>query len=168
MKNLRTLALGLLLVLLLGNKASAQMEENRTKIEMTLYFGGKTVVTELVSLSTSITRNYDEPAPSLPAKDSLKKEAAPEKPGSAYLTMEIRRISDDLLRIFSKKQNRFDGTITIVDTYGKLPSRTFKFKQAMLATYSEQSAAASYGESYGAGYFSITCPEVTINGIAIE
>ncbi len=168
MKSLRILPLLFLFMSHFGNKAYAQMEESRTKIELTIRSGGKTIVAELTSLSTSINRGYEEPVSPAGAKDSVKKKEDPYKTASAYLNMEVRRINDDLLRLFGNKQNRFDGTITIVDTYGKVPTRTFKFTQAMLSSYSEQNASASMGESYGSGYFSITCSNLTINGITIE
>ena len=47
MKILTTLAFALLLSLTFMNSGYAQGDENRTKLTMTITYGGKTVVTEL-------------------------------------------------------------------------------------------------------------------------
>ena len=168
MKRLSTLIIVFLLALHLGSPVYAQMEESRTKIEMTIVSGGKTVITELSSVSTSLSRSYEETVPASAPKDSVKKDGFLLNAGSVSLNMEVKRVTDDLLKIFGKKKNQFDGTITVVDTYGKIPTRTFKFKGATLLAYSEQVSSVSYGDTYGSAFFSITCSDITINGIAIE
>jgi hypothetical protein len=157
-----------LLLLLIVTNTNAQTEESRTKIQMTVVFGGKNIVTELNGVSTSLSRSYEETPVVAAVKDSLKNTTVGYTPGTFYLTIDAKKISDDLLRVLARKQNRFDGTITIVDTYGKNPTRTIKFKQASLYSYSDQLSAVAYSDSFGAAAISISCREVSINGILIE
>jgi len=157
-----------LFTIIFSQPVFAQGDEGRTKIQMTINYGGKTVVTDLNSIGTSLSRGYEEEQPSVTAKDSVKTKPTGYSPNAFYLTIEAKKISDDLLTVFAKKQNRFDGTITIVDTYGKNPTRTIKFKQASLYTYSDQLSAGPYNEGYGSAGLSFTCKEVSINGILIE
>jgi hypothetical protein len=77
-------------------------------------------------------------------------------------------MNPDLLNIISKRQNRFDGTITITDSYGKNPTKTIKFKGATLYTYSEQLSEIPYSGAYGSCALSITCKELIIDGVNIE
>jgi hypothetical protein len=155
------------LLLFLVTPTHAQTEESHAKIQMTVVVAGKNVVTELNGVSTTLSRNYEETT-IIAAKDTSKSKAPGFYPGTFYLTIDAKKISDDLLRVLAKKQNRFDGTITIVDTYGKNPTRIIRFKQASLSSYSDQMSAGSYGENYGAAAISINCQEVSINGIVIE
>lgn len=104
----------------------------------------------------------------MPAVKDTAKRKLPNYPGAFYLTMDAKKISDDLLKVFAKKQTRFDGTITIVDSYGKNPTRTIKFKQASLYSYSDQMSAPSYADGYGSYAISLYCQEISINGIIIE
>ncbi|WP_374950169.1 type VI secretion system tube protein TssD [Mucilaginibacter sp.] len=160
-----TLALFLIFFLKI---ASAQSDENRTKIQMTVTFGGKSIVTDLNGVSTSLSRTYEEMPAVKGVKDSVKYKAPGYGLSAFYLTLDAKKIGEDLLRVFAKKQNKFDGTITVIDTYGKYPTRTIKFKQASLYSYSDQLSAGSYSESYGSAAISISCQEVSINGIVIE
>ena len=168
MKRLLLSALTCSVLLTSGQAAFAQTESNRTNINLTISYGGKTITTELTNLSFSLGRYGDEADATLKGRDTAKKPAVLYKSTSAILSMEVKRVSDDMLRVFSKKQNRFDGTISIVDNFGKLPTRTIKFKQASLSSYSDQYSAASYGEYYGASSISINCSELSINGITVE
>jgi hypothetical protein len=157
-----------LLSLLLVTRVAAQSEESRTKIQMTVTVNGKSIVTDLNGVSTSLSRNYEDVTVTKAATDSLKTKLPSYYSGGFYLTLDAKKISDDMLRVFAKKQNKFDGTITMVDTYGKLPTRTILFKQASLYSYSDQMSASSYVEAYGSTAISITCQQVSINGVAFE
>jgi hypothetical protein len=157
-----------LLLIFFVTHAHAQTEENRTKIQMTVTFGGKSIVTDLNGVNISLSRNYEEPPITKAAKDSIKSKVPSYYLGGFYLTLDAKKISDDMLRVFAKKLNRFDGTITMVDTYGKNPTRIIKFKQAGLYSYSDQLSAGSYSETYGSAAISISCQEVSINGVLIE
>ncbi|WP_345953975.1 type VI secretion system tube protein TssD [Mucilaginibacter sp. PAMB04168] len=156
-----------LLLLFFATHTRAQTEEGRTQIQMTIVVAGKNIVTDLNGISTSLSRNYEE-TPGIAAKDTSKSKFPGYYSGGFYLTLDAKKISDDLLRVLAKKRNRFDGTITIVDTYGKKPTRTIRFKQASLYSYSDQMSASGYNDTYGAAAISISCQEVSINGIVIE
>ena len=168
MKKIFAFTFSLIILSSLLAKTFAQSEDNRTKIQMTITFGGKNIVADLNGVSTSLSRSYED-APVVEAvKDTLKSKTPAYNPGALYLTIDAKKISDELLKVFARKKNRFDGLITIVDTYGKNPTRTIKFKNASLYSYSDQVSAGAYSESYGASAISISCPEVSINGITIE
>ncbi|WP_345949271.1 type VI secretion system tube protein TssD [Mucilaginibacter sp. PAMB04274] len=115
-----------------------------------------------------MSRSYDETPVTAAAKDTLKNRSLAYYPGALYLTVDAKKVSDEMLKVFAKKQNRFDGLITIVDTYGKNPTRTIKFKKASLYSYSDQLSAGSYSETYGTAAISFSCQEVSINGVIIE
>ncbi|TDO21290.1 type VI secretion system tube protein TssD [Pedobacter duraquae] len=168
MKKSLALALALILSVSLFNKIYAQSDENRTKLQLTINSGGKTIVTDLNSVSTSLSRSYDEAPVANAVSDTAKNKSAAIYPGGCYLTMDAKKISDDLLKVFSKKQTRFDGTITIVDTYGKNPTRTIKFTNASLYSFGDQFSTNSYNEAYGATSIAIMCKEISINGVVIE
>lgn len=103
-------------------------------------------------------------------KDSAagKSKTADDKRSSFYLTMVVKKVSPDLLRAFAKRDNRFDGTITISDTYGKNPDKTIAFKSGTMEGYSDQFSGADYSDSYYGTNVSITCKSMTINGVEIE
>lgn len=154
----------------LGNAALAQTEPNRFKIDLEIEYSGKKLVTALGSANLSLSR-YEEPKPeSETASDTSKQVAANSGSyaSSFYLNMDTKSVSDDMLRVISKKSFRFSGIITIKDTYGKLGDRTIKFAQASVTNFSDQYAAVSYGDYLSNFVFTITCKEISINGIPIE
>jgi hypothetical protein len=167
MKKLLAITTVLLMSLSLAQTTLAQSDENRNKIQMTVSYGGKDIVTDLNSVSTSLSR-YDEAPGSSAVKDSIKAKAPGYYSAAFYLTIDAKKVSDELLKVFSKKLSKFDGTITLVDTYGKNPTRTIKFKKGSLYSYSEQMSSASYSDAYGSTAISISCEEVSINGVPIE
>ena len=168
MKNKLTFAFFFALLLLVCSATYAQSEDSRTQLKLSISYGGKTIVTDLNSVSTSFSRVYDEVKPNNTATDSVKNKMPNLYSSGFYMTIDVKKISDELLKVFAKKQAKFDGTITIVDTFGKNPSKTIKFKQASVYSYSDQFSSASYGDAYGATALSILCGEVSINGILIE
>lgn len=158
------------ILVMVGHVALAQSEPNRFKIDLTIDYSGKKIVTTLGSVNVSLNR-YDEHKPeSVTTSDTTKKVTAnlPSYASSFYLNMDTKFVSDDMLRVISKKSTRFNGIITIKDTYGKLPGRTIQFAQASISNFSDQYSAESYGDNLGNFVFSITCKEVSINGIPIE
>jgi hypothetical protein len=157
-----------LFLLLFATGVFAQADENRTKLQMSISFNGKSIVTDLNGVSTSLSRIYEETPAIKAARDSLKTQLPGAYLKTFYFTIDAKKISDDLLRVFAVKQNKFDGTITMVDTFGKNPTRTIKFKQASLYSYSDQMSSTSYNDNYGSASISISCQEVSINGIVIE
>lgn len=171
MKKQLTFTLALFLFILATSKIYAQSDEQRNKIQLLVNYNGKAIKTDLNSLSTSISRYPDEESP----LSKLTADTSKNKPKIAaglnstfYLTMDAKKIDTELLKVFAKRQTRFDGSITITDTYGKNPPTVIKFKQAALYSYSDQFSAASYGETYGSAAISITCKELAINDIIIE
>lgn len=153
-----------------GNVALAQSDPHRFKIDLAIEYAGKKLVTTLGSVNLSLSR-YDEHKPeSEPARDTSKKVIANSAGyrSSFYLNVDTRLVSDDMLHVISKKDTRFSGIITIKDTYGKLPGRTIRFAQASVSNFSDQYSTASYGDYLGNFVFSITCKEISINGIPIE
>jgi len=167
MKNVFILTLSLL-SLVFGTNTYAQSEESRTKIQMTINFKAKIIVTELNGLSFSLARNPDEIPAGKTSKDSLASKTYGYSQSSIYLTLDTKKISDELLSVFAKKQATFDGSITIVDTFGKNLTKTIKFKQASLYSYSDQVSTTAYSETYGAASLSFNAKEISINGITLE
>jgi hypothetical protein len=153
-------------------KAKAQSEERRNTIQMTITFGGKTIITDLNTVSTSISRYNDEELPDVKsaAQDTGKPNIAPTGQSSSFsLGMEVRRINSELLKVLAKRQNHFDGTITITDTYGKNPTKIIKFRSAGLSNYSDQYSAVTYtADAYANCSLSINCKELSIDGVSIE
>lgn len=141
---------------------------------MEISFNGKKVSTELSGLSTSISRYAEETIKTVPGNpnDSVKvKSTLPTSPysgGSVYISIDAKNISNELLQILAKKSNAFDGIVTIVDSYNKLPTKTVSFTKATLYSYSDQVSAGYYGDSYGAVSISLNCKTFSINGILIE
>ena len=160
----------LLMVLALVSVSNVRaQDETRNKLEMSITYGGKTITTTLLSVSTSISRySSDDYAPEV--KDSVtgKNKATDEKRSSVYLSMVVKKVSADLLKLFSKRDTRFDGTITITDSYGKNPQKTIAFKNGLLETYSDQFSGADYNDSYSGSNVSISCKSLTLNGVEIE
>ncbi len=168
MKKLAVLAIAFLLFTAARAPLYAQSDTQRNKLRMTIISGGKTIVTELTTVSTSLSRSYDDFALSTTPKDTAKSQASADKSSVFYLSISVKQVSNDLLRVLAKKQSHFDGTITLVDTYGKNPTRTISFKQAGLYSYSDQFSGDSYNDSYGTAAVSLYCKELSINGIVIE
>ncbi len=168
MKTFASALLCLPLTLLFSGAVHAQ-EEARNKLELSISYGGKTITASLVSASTSLTRYSDDYYPPA-AKDSAmgKSKPADDKRSTFYLTMVVKKVSPDLLRAFAKRDNRFDGIITISDTYGKNPDRTISFKSGAMEGYSDQFSSADYSDAYYGTNVSITCKSMTINGVEIE
>jgi hypothetical protein len=169
MKKLIALSVAFVLLSVAFKKATyAQSDENRIKMQLIINYGDKLISTDLNSVSTSLTRSYDEQATVPAVKDTAKIKVPAGYAGAFYIVVDAKKVSDELLRAFAKKQTRFDGTITIVDSYGKNPPRTIKFKKANLYSFSDQMSSASYGDAYGASSISLNCQEISINGITIE
>lgn len=161
---------------LAAQRSSAQTQEARMKIQLSITAQGKQLTTDLNSISTSVSRYYDElqqqPSTTAKASDSVKNSSNLPKttysPGAFYLNMEIRSMPDELLKVLASKGQTFDGKITITDTYGKTASRTLSFTKASLYSYTDQFASTYYADSYGSASVSFSCKTLSINGIAID
>jgi hypothetical protein len=174
MRNVFTTAV-ILFVLTTFSLSGYAQEESRIKIVLSVNANGKTINTPLNGVSTSVSRYYDEliAAPvAAKAKDTVASKlnvpATGVKAGIFYLNLDAKSVPDDLLRLVAAKNSSFDGTITITDSYGKLPSRTIKFFKAALNSYSDQYSSAYYNDTIGSVALSISCSSLSINGILIE
>lgn len=174
MKNLVTTLLILFSVIILSQKSQAQ-EESRIKIVLSISNNGKAINVPLNSVSTSVSRYYDDVA-TVPAdgksKDSIstKKDVPPVayKAGIFYLNLDAKNLPDEMLKLMAGKKSVFDGTITITDSYGKLPVRTIKFFKASLYSFSDQYSTTYYADSIGNVALSLSCSSLSINGLVIE
>lgn len=129
-----------------------QLDEKRTKVEITVKDGNKTITVPVRTASVSFTRG-------VVSKDPLDKTDN----RSYYLTLDFEKQDTNLLRAFATSKNGLDGQITMVDTFGKLPSRKFEFKGGKLDSLSDQISS-----EYTSSYFSLICNLLIIDGITIE
>jgi len=170
MKNLIKLSV---LFLLFSLPSLLQAQNNdRFKITMTINHGGKNIASQITTVSYGVSR-YNYPAAptatdATTKADSKDKNAAVPERGSYYLSLMVKEVSNDLLKLFSKKDTKFSGTITVVDTYGKNAQKEIKFTSASLESYSDQFNSASYDDGYATASMSFTCNAITINGITME
>jgi hypothetical protein len=171
MKNLLSSSLVILLTLFTVTSVKAQSEE-RNKMVMTINFGGKNIITEISTVSLGITRydGYTAPATESTATtsaDPKTKTATPER-GSYYLAINLKKVDVELLKLMSKKATRFDGTITLTDTYGKNKPREIKFRKAGVDSYSDQFSTISYDDTYGTASLVLSCQGLTVDGVDLE
>ena len=170
MKKLVTSSLLFLLLIAFTKTLKAQTEDNRNKLQMTINYGGKIIISDLSSVSTALSR-YSDYADLKTTKDSVKaniKGTADKQRGVIYLSLGVKKVNPDLLMLFSKRQTRFDGFISITDTFGKNQPIIIKFSQAALESYSDSFSSASYNESYSTSTVSFSCTTLTINGVVLE
>ncbi|MFC4209736.1 hypothetical protein ACFOWA_01000 [Pedobacter lithocola] len=174
MKNLICTLSSFMIVFLFTQKSFAQ-EESRIKINLAVTANGKPINVPLNSVSTSVSRYYDDVITSpvgTKGKDSTStKTELPSsgyKAGIFYLNLDVKNLPDEVLKLIAAKKSSFDGTITITDTFGKLPSKTIKFFKASLYSFSDQYSSSYYGESIGTISISLSCTSLSINGILIE
>ncbi|MBC6113178.1 hypothetical protein H7U22_22425 [Pedobacter sp. CCM 8938] len=136
---------------------------------------GKSITVPLNSVSTSVSRYYDDVV-SVPASKSNKDSIAVKpalvgsayKAGVIYLNLDVKNLPDEMLKLMAGRKSIFDGTITITDSYGKLPTRTIKFFKASLYSFSDQYSSAYYADSIGNVAVSLSCSSLSINGVLIE
>jgi len=152
--NKKILSTTLLIFCFLTQITYGQLEEKRTKIEITVKDGNKTITAAVRSATASFTR------PSvLVSKDSLEKT----DPKSHYLSIDFEKQNIALLAAFVKNKNGIDGQLTITDTYGQTPSRKFEFKGATLDALSDQ-----LNGDYSSSYLSLNCKTLIIDGVTLE
>lgn len=174
MRNIIALMSMVLFTSLQIKTAHAQQEESRISIVLSVKSQGKTINTTLNSVSTTLSRYNDETAVSLPVKGkdstSTKTNVATTayKPGVFYLIMDAKNLQDDMMKLLASKKTTFDGTITITDSYGKIPTRKIQFLNGSLSSYSDQFSSTYYGDSVGNVSLSLNCTGLSINGIMLE
>jgi hypothetical protein len=132
-----------------GFSSAQQLEEKRLKIEITVKDGNKSITSAVRTATFSFTR------PVAASSDTSQK--------NYFLSIDFEKQDLNLLRAFTKSKNGLDGQLTMVDIYGKAPSRKFEFKGATLDALSDQ-----LNGDYSSSYFSLNCSLVIIDGITIE
>ena len=152
--NKKFLSITFLLFCFLSQISYGQVEEKRTKIEITVKDGNKTITATVRSATASFTR----PSALVP-KDPLEKT----DPRSHYLSIDFEKQNIALLGAFVKNKNGIDGELTIIDTYGQTPSRKFEFKGATLDALSDQ-----LNGDYSSSYLSLNCKTLIIDGVTLE
>jgi hypothetical protein len=168
MKKLFKLSI-LLFVALFSASVYAQAEE-RNKIVLTINSGGKNITAELSTVSFGLSRYADYTAPVTPENKTAtaKDKTVTEERGAYSLVLMIKKVDTEMLKLFSKKATRFNGTIVVTDTYGKNPPREIKFTKAALESYQDQFTSAYYDDSYSSSSVMINCAGLTINGVVFE
>jgi len=159
----------ILLLLCLSTSLAAQIEV-RNKIVMTINVNGKNITSDISTVSFGVSRYADYSIPPASNDKDVKDKAiaAVNERGAYSLSIMVRKVDDDMLKLFSKKETRFDGTITITDTYGKNPAREIKFKKAALESYQDQFTATYYDDGYASASVMLNCAGLSINGVAFE
>lgn len=147
----------IVLLSLFANIATAQSDESRNQIQVTINFEGKVINTELKTFSVSVSRDND-PDPKKQKKEETR----------FYLYLELKKNDIEFLRIFSKKQTKVDGTVVLADNYGKNLPRIIGFSKASLITYNDQLNSSSYSESSGLMTVALICSELIVDGVQVE
>ncbi|QSW88787.1 MULTISPECIES: hypothetical protein [Flavobacterium] len=150
--NKKILSFLLISFLFLTQITYAQLEEKRTKVEITVKDGNKTITVPVRTATVSFTKGIASQDP-LDKTDNR----------NYYLTVDFEKQDTNLLRAFASHKNGLDGQITMIDTFGKLPTRKFEFKGGKLDSLSDQLSA-----DYTSSYYSIYCNLLIIDGVTIE
>lgn len=150
--NKKILSLLLICFCFLTQVSFGQVEEKRTKIEISIKDGNKTLTVPLRSATISFTKgaNYKDPEDKTDNR-------------SYYLNLDLEKQEIDLLRVIAANKSGLDGQISMIDTYGKTPTRKIEFKAAKLDALSDQLSG-----DYSSSYFSFYCNLLIIDGVKIE
>ncbi len=150
--NKKILSLLLICFCFLTQISFGQIDEKRTKIEISVKDGNKMLTVPLRSATISFTKgaNYKDPEDKTDNR-------------SYYLNIDMEKQDINLLRAVAGSKSGLDGQITMVDTYGKTPTRKIEFKAAKLDALSDQLTG-----DYSSSYFSFYCNLLIIDGIKIE
>lgn len=136
---------------------SQSTDEKRMKIEICVKSGNEKICTALQSVTLSFTR----PA----ASDSQQVGTAnPETSRIYYLAIYLDRQSMPLLKALVQNKNGVEGTISMTDTYGKLPAREITFRSAVIDSFNDQFVNDYPGNSY----MTLRCAKIIIDGLKIE
>lgn len=139
-----------------GLSYGQQLEDKRVKIEITVRDGNKTIIAPVRSATFSFTTSTN----SSTATDGTEKK---EQMKNYYFSIDFEKQNIDLLRAFMTNKNGLDGQITVVDSYGKMPSRKLEFTKANIDSLSDQITA-----DYTSAYMSIVCSTLIIDGVKVE
>lgn len=141
---------------LTGLSFSQQLEDKRVKIEITVKDGNKTIIAPVRTATFSFTTSIHNGI----STDGTEKKGQTK---NYYLSLDFEKPNIALLKAFMANKNGLDGQITMVDSYGKMPSRKLEFTKANIDSLSDQITA-----DYTSTYMSIMCATLIIDGVNIE
>lgn len=133
-----------------------QQEDKRVKIEITVKEGNKTIVALVRSATFSFTTSTNN----VTTTDGTEKK---EQTKNYYFSIDFEKQNIELLKAFMTNKNGLDGYITMVDSYGKMPSRKLEFTKANIDSLSDQTTA-----DYTSAYMSIVCATLIIDGVKVQ
>ncbi len=125
-------------------------EDKRIKIEIALKDGNKTTKAVLRSATFSFTKST-----AIGTESEIK--------NNYYFSLDFEKQDIALLAVFMKNKAGVDGQITMIDTFGKLPTRKFDFTKGRIDSLSDQLTA-----DYTSSYISLLCDSLIIDGVKIE
>ena len=135
----------------------AQSDNNKNKILMTVNSEGKVTSVELSSICMSISRYENR--------------AFKEKIGTKFcLKLKLGKKGDDnILKVFSKKQIKVDGSIVLAPVKANKPPKIITFTKASLETYKKLFKEVSDDDLDSEPVsLSLICTSLAVDGIAIE
>lgn len=154
MINIKLLFFALAFLYLSTGTALAQQEEGkRLKIELTVKAGNEQVTSAIRSFTVAYNR----------ALNDTGKDSVAEPPKGHYLSIDLEKQHIPLLRVLMPNRKGLDGQITVVDTYGKLPTRKIEFKLAVMETMNDQVTG-----DYGGAFMTLNCATLIIDGVKLE
>nr|WP_315222676.1 hypothetical protein [uncultured Flavobacterium sp.] len=151
--NKKSLTLLAIVFFFLTQISYSQFDEKRTKIEISIKDGNKTIIVPVRSSTVSFSRSANSVKDTENSNDSK----------NYYLSIDFEKQDINLLRAFAKNKTGIDGELTMIDIYGKAPSRKFEFKGATLDALSDQ-----LNSDYSSSYFSLNCRSLIIDGVTLE
>ncbi|MBP4137086.1 hypothetical protein [Flavobacterium geliluteum] len=151
--NKKSLTLLAIVFFFLTQISYSQFDEKRTKIEISIKDGNKTIIVPVRSSTVSFSRSANSVKDTENSNDSK----------NYYLSIDFEKQDINLLRAFAKNKTGIDGELTMIDIYGKAPSRKFEFKGATLDALSDQ-----LNGDYSSSYFSLNCRSLIIDGVTLE
>lgn len=141
---------------LTGLSYAQQSDDKRVKIEITVKDGNKMIVAPVRSATFSFTTSSNN----IKAADGNEKK---EQTKNYYFSIDFEKQNVELLKSFMSNKNGLDGHITMVDSYGKMPSRKLEFTKANIDSLSDQLTA-----DYTSSYMSIVAASLIIDGVKVE
>lgn len=154
--NKKKFTLLLIVFCFLTGMSYGQQEDKRVKIEITVKDGNKTIVAPVRTATFSFTTSANNST----ATDGSEKK---EQTKNYYFSIDFEKQNIELLKAFMTNKNGLDGAITVVDSYGKLPSRKLEFTKANIDSLSDQITA-----DYTSAYMSIVCATLIIDGVKVQ
>lgn len=133
-----------------------QPDDKSVRIEITVKDGNKVITAPLRSASLAFSKSSGN----VTGTDGVDKKVETK---TYFFAIDFEKQDLNLLRAFMKNKSGLDGEITMVDSYGKLPTRKMEFTKATVDSLSEQLTG-----DYNSSYISISCATLIIDGVTIE